>query len=78
MGIHPTLRPERLRGLLLHCGPYDPPTSERSAGLGGWFVRQIAPAYLGTRDLSDARIDQASIVRHATAAFPPTLLSGGG
>lgn len=77
VGIEPVLRPGQLRGTLLHCGPYDPRLSRDSTGPGGWFVKTVGWAYLGTKDFSDPRVAEASIVDHATASYPPTLLSGG-
>jgi acetyl esterase len=77
VGIAPALEPGQLRGTLLHCGPYDPPMAMDSGGVGGWFVRTVGWAYLGTKDFTDPRVKQASIVDHATADYPPTLLSGG-
>lgn len=77
MGIAPVLDTDQLRGVLLHCGPYDPPASMSSTGFGGWLVRTLGWAYLGTKDFTDPRVEQASIVKHATAAFPPALISGG-
>ncbi|MBC9226850.1 alpha/beta hydrolase fold domain-containing protein [Aeromicrobium sp. 636] len=77
VGIESALEPAQLRGTLLHCGPYDPPMVMNAGGAGGWFVRTVGWAYLGTKDFTDPRVKQASIVDHATAAYPPTLLSGG-
>lgn len=77
VGIKPAIARDQLRGTLLHCGPYDPPMAMDSGGAGGWFVRTVGWAYLGTKDFTDPRVKQASIVDHATADYPPTLLSGG-
>lgn len=77
IGIAPVLDTDQLRGVLLHCGPYDPPASMSSTGFGGWLVRTLGWAYLGTKDFTDPRVEQASIVKHATSAFPPALISGG-
>ena len=77
VGLEPALAPAQLRGTLLHCGPYDPAMVMNSGGAGGWFVRTVGWAYLGTKDFTDPRVKQASVVDHATAAYPPTLLSGG-
>lgn len=77
VGLDATVRPDQLRGTLLHCGPYDPPSAMGGSGFGGWFVRTVGWAYLGTKDFTDAKVEQASVVRHATAAFPPALVSGG-
>lgn len=77
IAIAPVLDTDQLRGVLLHCGPYDPPASMSATGFGGWLVRTLGWAYLGTKDFTDPRVEQASIVEHATAAFPPALLSWG-
>ncbi|WP_286930601.1 MULTISPECIES: alpha/beta hydrolase [Aeromicrobium] len=77
LGIEPPLEADHLVGTMLHCGPYDPPTAMHSTGFGGWFVRTVGWAYLGTKDFTDPRVRESSVVDHATAAYPPTLLSGG-
>ncbi len=75
--LTPALGAPDVVGAVLDCGPYDPVLIENQTGLAGWFVRTVGWAYLGTKDFSDPRVTQASIVANASAAFPPAWLTGG-
>lgn len=77
IGIQPTIDPGHLVGLVLHCGPYDPATVLRHRGWRGWYARTVSWAYLGTKDLDAAQVQQASVVAHVTAAYPACLLTAG-
>lgn len=77
VGIEPTIGPDQLVATILHSGPYDPPAALDATGFGGWFVRTVGRAYLGSNDLGSPRVQQSSVVTHATRTFPPTLLTGG-
>lgn len=72
MGITPSIGPEALVGVVLHCGPYD--MALASSG----FTRSVLWAYTGTKDfLDDAAFDAASVVNYVTADFPAAYLTGG-
>lgn len=81
VGIVPSLRPEQLRGVLLHCGIYrlkgltqhDPQLPK----IIGWGVDVTVWAYAGTRDVDDPVLRQMSPYFHVTKDFPPTFISGG-
>lgn len=77
IGIEPAISRDQLVGTLLHCGPYDPATALRHRGWRGWYARTVGWAYLGSKDFSAPQVQQASVVTHVTAAYPPTLLSAG-
>lgn len=77
VGIATGLAPERLKGVLLHSGPYQPRDAIGGTGVMGWFVRTVGWAYLGAKHLDSPLVDQASVTAHITADFPPALLSGG-
>lgn len=77
LGLTPAVRADDLVGVLLHCGPYSPERHDVPDGLLGWFTRTMAWAYTGTQDLEAPVLREMSVVAHATAQFPPTLLSGG-
>lgn len=77
LGIAPAITRGQLRATLLHCGPYDPQMLLDATGISGWFVKTIGWAYLGTKDFSSPQVREASVVTHATAAYPPSLLTGG-
>jgi acetyl esterase/lipase len=81
VGITPALRPEQLRGLLLHCGLYDMVTYvERSLQAGGFigYGTRILPwAYTRQRDPHPDLLRTLSPILHATPRFPPAFISGG-
>jgi len=70
------LRPQ-LRGVLLHCGVYDP-GQFKYEGLSGFFLKTVIWSYFGTKDISaNPRRDEFSVVRNFSAAFPPMFISVG-
>lgn len=77
VGVEPHLLATDLIGTVLNCGPYVPAMVKDSSGVGGWFVRTVAWAYIGTKDFDDPIMDQADLVANTTASFPPTWISGG-
>lgn len=81
IGVAPALGPDQLRGVVLACGYYDLDVF-RGAGrsLGRpmrWAVRTVLWSVTGSRDPEPSLLDEMSSARHATAAFPATLLLGG-
>lgn len=77
VGIEPVIERSQLVGTVLHCGPYDPAAALRHRGWRGWYARTVGWAYLGTKDFTAPQVQQASVVTHVTAAYPPTLLTAG-
>lgn len=81
VGITPTLLPEQLRGLILHCGLYDMPVyverANNAGGLLGYLTNILPWAYLGERKPDEASLRRISPIHHATSAFPPVFISGG-
>ena len=75
--ITPSLPASALVGTVLNCGPYVPSMVAGKGGLGGWFVKTVAWAYMGTKDFDAPIMKQADLVANSTAAFPPTWISGG-
>lgn len=76
--IDPALRPDQLRGVILHCGVYDLDALAQSTGIVGWGFKTSLWAYSGHRDWSDTPAgQQMSTLRHVTGAFPPAFVSGG-
>ena len=79
--IAPALRPDQLRGLILHCGLYDMPTYVQRADAAGGFIGYAANmlpwAYLGEKRPSEEALRMISPIHQATAAFPPVFISGG-
>lgn len=67
----------RPAGTLLHCGIYAPSLGRDAQGLASWLVRTIATSYLGTTDFDAPVFAEVDLIRHVSAAFPPTWISGG-
>jgi acetyl esterase/lipase len=76
MQIEPGLPRESLRGLLLHCGPYDPGALNFEGPFAD-FMRTVLWSYVGTPDPRDPRVQQISLPAHVTAAYPPFFVSVG-
>lgn len=67
--------PAALRGVVLYSGPYDFDTVSRDGFPG---LRTYAWSYTGRKDFEQySRLDELSIVRSATTAFPATYLTAG-
>lgn len=77
VGIDPALAPGQLRGVLLFCGVYDFAALPYD-GVVGVLLRAVARGFLGARDFRAAPgFEQASVVRHVGAAFPPAFIAAG-
>jgi len=75
--VVPTIARSQLRGVLLHCGVYDP-GQFKYEGLSGFFLKTVIWSYFGTKDISaNPRRDEFSVVRNFSAAFPPMFISVG-
>lgn len=77
IGLHPTLAPEKLRGLLLTCGAYDLKLPNYNGPFGD-FLHTVLWAYSGTKDfLNDPKLASASVVNYLTPNFPPSFITAG-
>jgi acetyl esterase len=77
MGIVPAIAQAQLRGVILHCGMYDPLLLDFDGPFGRFF-RTAVWSYFGAWDVSkDPRVAQFSVVRNITAEFPPMFISVG-
>jgi acetyl esterase/lipase len=76
IGITPGMTRERLRGVVLFCGPFDPAALNWEGSLAG-FMRTVIWSYVGTRDPRDPRVAQISVAPHISAAYPPAFISVG-
>jgi acetyl esterase/lipase len=77
MGISPAVEKSQLRGVVLHCGLYDPHHLDFDGAFGS-FLATAGWSYFGFRQfLSDPRLEQFSVVRNVTADFPPMFISVG-
>ncbi|MBF4633372.1 alpha/beta hydrolase [Agreia pratensis] len=78
LGIRPGLAAHRLRGVILHCGIYEMSGLLHSTGIIGWGNRTALRAYVGgLRFAMSPALAEMSMMHRATAAFPPTFISGG-
>jgi acetyl esterase/lipase len=77
LGVKPSIERTQLRGVILHCGMYDPHSLNFDGPLGG-FLRTAVWSYFGVRDFfNDPRLEQFSVVRNVTKDFPPMFISAG-
>lgn len=77
-GLAPALRPDQLRGVILHCGVYDLQALAESTGIVGWGFKTALWAYSGERDWSETAAGrEMSTLRFVTRDFPATFISGG-
>ncbi len=77
VGIRPAIAGDRVRGLLLFCGPYDV-GAVRLDGPFGSFLRTVLWAYSGRRDFqADSAFQRVSVVNYVSARFPPAFVSVG-
>ncbi|KQP54410.1 alpha/beta hydrolase [Agreia sp. Leaf283] len=78
LGIRPGLAAHQLRGVILHCGIYHLEGLLTATGIVGWGNRTALHAYVGGRRFATSPLlGQMSMMHRATAAFPPTFISGG-
>jgi acetyl esterase/lipase len=78
MGITPTIESRHLRGVILHCGFYDPPNLGLRGGIVGRFVDTALWSYFGTRKTADdPRIRQFLVTNNLKSTYPPVFISVG-
>jgi acetyl esterase len=67
VGVRPPVSPDRLKGVLLHCGVYDVSAMKTgNGGVLGWFMRRDARGF-----------ETFSVSNYLTPKFPPTFISVG-
>lgn len=77
VGVAPSIDRRQLRGVLLHCGVYDP-GQFKFEGLSGFFLKTVIWSYFGAKDPSaNPRRTQFSVIRSVSAALPPMFISVG-
>ena len=78
MGVEQRISPETLKAAVLFCGPYDvQQIAEHDSAVFRFLMGQAAWAYFGRRDWAQQIGEQATIMNHVTANFPPTFLTDG-
>ena len=77
MGMVPSIAGDRIRGVVLFCGPYDVDAVQLDGAFGD-FLRTVLWAYSGRRDFqADTTLRQISVVNYVGTTFPPTFISVG-
>ena len=77
MGIAPAMEPAQLRGVVLYCGIYDGRRVDFEGPFRS-FLRTTVWSYFGTKEsMGDPQLDQFSVTRNITGAFPAMFLSAG-
>lgn len=76
--LEPALDPGRLRGTLLFCGIFDPAALDDSDRIFEAALESAMWSLTRSRSWKDSEAcDLMSVLRHATADFPPTFLAAG-
>ncbi|GLS22203.1 lipase [Labrys miyagiensis] len=77
IGLVPAIPPVALRGLVLHCGIYDPANFKFDGKMGS-YLKTLVWSYFGSKDLRvPAMPEQFSIVRNITRTMPPLFVTAG-
>lgn len=77
MHMRPGMPPANLKGTVLNCGAYDLALANYN-GPSGDFLRTVLWSYTGTKNfVDDPDLQQASVARYVTSAFPPTFITAG-
>lgn len=77
VGIAPAIGRDRLKGVVLFCGPFDIGLADFDGDFGG-FLKTVLWSYSGTRDFrNDPGFAPVSVARYVTPAFPPAFISAG-
>jgi len=77
LGIKASIASERIKGLLLYCGPYDVGMMNEIGGAMGLLLNRAGWAYFGTRGWMDTFAERATVRTHVTEAFPPAFITDG-
>lgn len=79
VGVAAPTSAERLRGVVLACGPYDlQRLAVGRSGIAQRLVHAVLWAYSGHRHhMRDPRFATASVIDHISPAFPPALITVG-
>jgi acetyl esterase/lipase len=77
LGIKPSVEPEKLKGIILYCGPYNTALVNLEGDFG-WFLKTVLWAYIGRKDfINDPKYVHFSVSNFITENFPPTFISVG-
>jgi acetyl esterase/lipase len=77
VGVTAAVAAQQVRGVLLFCGVYDF-GAINSSGPFGPFLRTVAWSLFGQKSFQGLpAVVQASVLQHATSAFPPAFITAG-
>lgn len=79
VGIESVVSSEKIKGVLLFCGPYDvSKLASRDSFLKNFLFKRVGWAYIGERNWTNTdKVKQASILQHISRNFPPTFITDG-
>lgn len=79
VGIESVVPPDKIKGILLFCGPYDvSKLSSSDSFLIRFLFKRVGWAYIGERNWTNTdKVKQASILQHVSSNFPPTFITDG-
>lgn len=77
LGIKPSVTPDKLKGVVLFCGPYSAEMVNFEGAMGG-FLKTVLWSYIGKKDfLATPEIKHFSVLNYVTPSFPKTFISVG-
>jgi len=79
LGIESVVPENRIKGVLLFCGPYDVSKLLNSDKfLIRFLFKRVGWAYIGKRNwVNTQQVKQASIIQHISRKFPPVFITDG-
>lgn len=79
LGIESVVLLDKIKGVLLFCGPYDvSKLSNSDSFLIRFLFKQVGWAYIGERKWTTTdQVKEASILQHVSSNFPPTFITDG-
>ncbi|WP_339174530.1 alpha/beta hydrolase [Solibacillus sp. FSL R5-0691] len=79
LGIEGTVSSDKIKGVLLFCGPYDvSKLSNSSSFLINFLFKRVGWAYIGERNWTNSdKVKEASILQHVSGNFPSTFITDG-
>ena len=77
----PSIQPQQLKGLILHCGIYDMAsfvaTAPDERKIIEWGIYSLVQAYTGERKNDVVFLNEISPIQHLTSNYPAVFISGG-
>lgn len=79
LGIESVVSSDKIKGVLLFCGPYDvSKLSNSDSFLIKFLFKRVGWAYIGERNWTNTdQVKEASILQHVSSNFSPTFITDG-